>query len=466
MGVKSIAVAVPANGTGPHRHDESEDRHQMILNITNLSHIDLRGPVFISYRQSDGREIAEALAWALRAAGIPVWHDQTDLPPGDTERRLAEALSSGLSGAVLLVTPEVEYSEVIREVELPRLLELEKNSDFIFAVGSTVERQAGTGRLDYSAPDRLLGRAPRTVERLHQRWVGSAEERAALANAMSRQRMERLRTDIEESSGGYLTLDVQTRVPPFATRLDGDLVLRLRSPVEGERRPHVGGLHDLQRFLGQLPQLVAIAGAQAVLVRGGAHLSVACALGAALPTTLMGTVEVMDTQGGVWALTGQAPAPVAEGLCVPVTPPAYNFARGPVLVYLDLLPQRSDAAFDTLPNRDRAFAGVAHLRYGGEGLLVPDQAAALVGELAANIRDLANLHQTTDVHLLLRCPYPIALLLGRAFNTLRVHLYEWEDGPEEGSGSNPRYVPSVTLRSGTGGSPIHSVIAPPLVGDS
>ncbi|MCE2511797.1 MAG: toll/interleukin-1 receptor domain-containing protein [Acidimicrobiia bacterium] len=53
------------------------------------AHIDPRGPVFISYRQSDGREIAETLAWALRAAGVPVWHDQTDLPPGDTERRPA-----------------------------------------------------------------------------------------------------------------------------------------------------------------------------------------------------------------------------------------------------------------------------------------------------------------------------------------------------------------------------------------
>ena len=69
-----------------------------------------RGPVFISYRHSDGREIAVALAWALRAAGVPVWHDQTDLPPGDTERRLAEALSSGLSGAVLVVTREIEDS--------------------------------------------------------------------------------------------------------------------------------------------------------------------------------------------------------------------------------------------------------------------------------------------------------------------------------------------------------------------
>lgn len=425
--------------------------------------IDTRGPVFISYRQSDGSEIAEALAWGLRAAGVPVWHDQTDLPPGDTEFRLAEALSSGLSGAVLLVTPEIENSEVIRAVELPRLLELEKKSEFTFAVGSTIEAQRGTERLDYSAPDRLLGLEPGTLRRLNQSRIETFNERAALANTMSRQRMELLRPDVEESSG-LLTLDVQTRVPPFAGLLDGDLVLRLRPPDEGERRPHVDGLHDLHRFLGQLPQLVAIAGSRSVRVRGGAHLSVACALGAALPTTLLGTVEVLDTQGGKWALTGQAPAPVAERLCVPVTPPVYNFPRGPVLVYVDLLPQRSDAAFETFPRSERTFAGLAHLRYRGRGLLLPDQAADVVGELATEIRTLADTHQTSDVHLLLRCPYPIAVLLGRTLNTLTVHLYEWEDSSESGSGSRPRYVPSVVLRSGAGGSPIYEVTAPPLVG--
>ena len=423
--------------------------------------MDSRGPVFISYRQSDGRAIAVALAWALRAAGVPVWHDQTDLPPGDTDRRLAEALSSGLSGAVLVVTPDIAHSEAIRDIELPRLLELENHAEFTLAVGSTVERHHGTGRLDYSAPDRLLGLPTGTVERFNQKPVAAAEECAALAHAMSRQRMENLRPEIQQS--GLLTLDVQTRVPPFAGGMDGDLVLRLRPPNEGERRPHCGGLYDLQRFLGHLPQLVAIAGARAVRVRGGAHLSVACALGAALPTTLMGTVEVLDTQGGVWALTGQAPSPVGDRLCVPVTPPVYNFDDGPVLVYIDLLPQQSDVAFTQFPDRDQTFAGVAHLRYAGEGLLDPDQAAVIVGELAADIRSLANTHHTTEVHLLLRCPYPIALLLGRTLNTLTIHLYEWENSLEGGAEPNPLYLPSVVLRSGTGGSPIHAVTAPPSV---
>ncbi len=44
------------------------------------------GPVFISYRQSDGMPTAVALAWLLRAAGVPVWQDQTDLHDHDLVR--------------------------------------------------------------------------------------------------------------------------------------------------------------------------------------------------------------------------------------------------------------------------------------------------------------------------------------------------------------------------------------------
>ena len=85
------------------------------------SAVNPRGPVFISYRQSDGLKLAEDVAWAMRGAGMPVWHDKSDLLPGDTNLRLEAALSSGLSGAALLTTPEIALSHVVRKTELPRL---------------------------------------------------------------------------------------------------------------------------------------------------------------------------------------------------------------------------------------------------------------------------------------------------------------------------------------------------------
>ena len=125
-----------------------------------------RGPVFLSYRHSDGADLAMALTWALRASGVPVWLDRSDLPPGDTERRLEEAMQSGLSGAVLLVTPDVAASSVVKEIELPQLLRLEAEGAFTLSIASTIKAEAGG--LDYSAPDRLLSRTVPDLKGLRQ----------------------------------------------------------------------------------------------------------------------------------------------------------------------------------------------------------------------------------------------------------------------------------------------------------
>ena len=441
--------------------------HEFLRRICRLrSHrvsaypVDPRGPVFVSYRQSDGSVLAADTAWALRAAGVPVWHDESDLPPGDTERRLAEALASGLSGAVLLVTPEIQLSRIVREVELPQLLQLEKNSDFTLSVLSVIERDSG--RLDYGAPDRLLSQPEGTLTRFKQEPVRTQSERAKAALAHCQRRMQAVRSEVVRADR-TITVDVQTRIPPFATRVDADLVLRLRPPVDGDRRPHQRGLQDLRLFLTNLPQLLALAGAEQVTVRGGAHLSAAYALGAALPTTLIGRVQVVDIGGDVWSLTGNAP--LSDGsyeimdvrLSSPTSAPA-----GAILVYLDLLQARSDYAFDELiaenPSR---FAVAFHVRQVQGGRLSPDKAAATIGEVSSVIRDLAGQHGTSDVHLLLRCPWAVALLLGRTLNTLRVHLYEWEDGPDDsGAIASPRYLPSLVVRSGAGGSPIENLTLP------
>ena len=425
-----------------------------------LSPVDPRGPVFISYRQSDGSDLAAATAWALRAAGVPVWHDQSDLPPGDTERRLAQALESGLSGAVLLVTPEIEHSRVVREIEIPQLLELEKNEAFTLSVLSAIEREPG--KLDYNAPDRLLAQPEGMLRRLKQEPVGTQRQRADAARAQCQRRMQAVRRDVE-AAGRVVIMDVQTRIPPSATRVDADLVLRLRPPTDGARRPHHQGLDDLKSFLGDLPQLVALAGAEHATVRGGAHLSAAYAIGAALPTTLIGRIEVVDTAGDVWALTGNAPVPEEPNQLLSIEPsPAAFSATGTVLVYLDLLPTRSDSAFDDLVAGSAGrFANTFHVRPIREGNLRPGEASAITGEASKVIRELAGQFRTSEVHLLLRCPWVVALLLGRTLNTIRVHLYEWEDGPNEvGTPAKPTYVPSLVVRSGAGGSPIENVSLP------
>ena len=437
---------------------------RMIGATRNAGHgptkVDPHGPVFISYRQSDGTGIAMETAWALRAAGVPVWHDRSDLPPGETNRRLTEALESGLSGAVLLVTPEIKNSKIIRQIELPRLLELARDKAFTLSVLSAVEREPG--KLDYSAPDRLLRRHPGTLSALRQDAAGTPAQRADAAHAQSRRRMEAVRPTVE-SVGRFLTIDVQTRIPPFATRVNADLVLRLRPPLDGDRRPNHEGLQDLAAFLADFPQILAVAGAEHATIRGGAHLTVAYALGAAMPTTLLGTVDVVDTGGNVWSLSGNAPAPAGQNKLLDVSSSArFTSQDGPLLIYLDLLPQRSDAAFNALSTEGAdGFSRVFQIRTVAGGDLVPEESGALVGEVSQIIRGLAGQYRTTEVHLLLRSPWAIALLVGRTLNTMRVHLYEWEDGPDDcGNISEPRYIPSLVVRSGGGGSRLKGSVYP------
>jgi len=275
--------------------------------------------------------------------------------------------------------------------------------------------------------------------------------------------MEHIRREVEQA-GELVTIDIQTRVAPAASVHHADLVVRLRPPAPGERRPNILGLEDLSLFLGELPFLLNIAGARHVRVVGGAHLSVGCALGAALPSTVTGRVDVVDQTGDVWTLDGQAPRPVGDGRLVQrVAPPAYNRKRGPVAVYVDLLPETSNAAVeDFFDEQGEKFAGVLRLRSASPGALIDAAtAAAVVGEIASELRSFADELRTTEVHLLLRCPYALAVLVGRTLNTLTVHMYEWETGPGPGEPDTARYLPSLVLRSGVGGSPVHAVTAPP-----
>ena len=430
-------------------------------NVKNgSSRVSPRGPVFLSYRHSDGADLAMALAWALRASGVPVWLDQSDLPPGDTKRRLEEAMESGLSGAVLLVTPDVAASSVVKEIELPHLLALESEGAFTLSIASTIEAEAGG--LDYSAPDRLLSRPVPDLRERHQDPALTSRDIATIACSHCRQRMEVLRADIE-SAGQVIDINLQTRIVPSAIGPYGDLVVRLRPPTPGDRRPHRQGLEDLRLFLSDLPHLLEIAGGRHARVSGGAHLSVAFALGAALPTNLIGDVDAVDTAGHAWSISDNAPAPPGTSTrlleVMDRSPP--EAPKGDAVVYVDLLPTRSDPAFDRLVEArlGQGHASVFHIRPVAEGNLLPEDAGAIVVEASHAIRQAASRSETSEVHVLLRCPWTVALLLGRTLNTIRVSLYEWEDGPDDCDSSvAPRYLPSLVVRSGAGGSPIEIVV--------
>ena len=94
----------------------------------------LKGRYFISYRRSPARKTgtqeAELVRNALRDRGAPTWRDLDDLAAEPTEDELVATLNDpNTAGAVLLVSPEVAQSDIIRKVEAYRIFQRHAASD-------------------------------------------------------------------------------------------------------------------------------------------------------------------------------------------------------------------------------------------------------------------------------------------------------------------------------------------------
>lgn len=103
-----------------------------------------RGKVFISYRRSRSSEISE-LVQAMHDRGVPTWRDINDLSYEPTEDAIrAELNSDDVSGAILWLTPDIEESHIIKEVEVRLILERYRRNDGFWVI------PVAAGGLDYS----------------------------------------------------------------------------------------------------------------------------------------------------------------------------------------------------------------------------------------------------------------------------------------------------------------------------
>lgn len=420
------------------------------------------GPVFISYRQKDGTGVAAKIAWLLRTAGIPVWRDRDDLPPGDTEARLKQAIEAGISGGVLVTTPDVMSSRVVRTLEAPKLLELHRHHE-VFALGIINSVKTDDGGTDYDAPDRLLDLRPGTLSGVDQQSA-ELDGLLALVRGLVWHRIAHLRKRIEATDQTF-RLSLQTRNTPQVYDQTGDeLDIRLR-PSNHERLPSADGLRDLKDTIGLLPDAVTRSGAHRLRIAGGAHLSVAFAVGAALPSSRIGHMEVVDQQGAMWASDGEAGFITQSHVQIAAQggdPSAITAGRPSVAVYVDLLPYRSDTAFTRYIEYHRPFlAAWRHLTSASDTLLDPADAGLIAADVAAHIRALSYDNSNAEVRLLLRCPFPLALLIGRLTNTLRVVVHEWDDSdPIDGEDYRARYVPTLRVRTSASSGVIEDVLLP------
>jgi hypothetical protein len=95
---------------------------------------DPTGRSFLSYKRFR-RDEAALLIQAQHDHGIPTWQDVHNLASVPTEDNLRHVLADpSTASAILFITPEVENSAVIREVEVPKIVQRAETRDGFFAV--------------------------------------------------------------------------------------------------------------------------------------------------------------------------------------------------------------------------------------------------------------------------------------------------------------------------------------------
>ncbi|WP_104163845.1 SAVED domain-containing protein [Cryobacterium sp. N22] len=411
------------------------------------------GPLFVSYRQSDGTDRSSQMAWLLRAAGFKVWHDRTDLRAGNTNERLERALTGGLSGAMLLVTKAIEKSWVVKNVELPRLLQLDEVTDFTLTIANEIANPLDASRPDFSAPDRLLERAPKTLGDKKQSNSRTVDGRLEIVHDHLADHISRRADDLAD---GILVVDVQTRPESTAQpSRAADLHIRLRPPVDG-RLPHGDGLKDFALTLPLVSDAIHHSRARTIRIQGGMHLTVALALGMALPDTKFGHAEIEDVRGTLWSNDPVA-VPNERQLIEKDYPSLNSVSVGTatkVYVAVALQQPSSEGAFVRAVAEDGDVSAAVQLSLSGAGFIDAAEGARLAELLAAKIKQLSADYDNADVHLFFHGPVTMAFLVGRLLNTLNVIAYEWD---QTGFGAPARYVASMSLSAGGAGGPVAAV---------
>jgi hypothetical protein len=395
--------------------------------------------VFISYRQSDGTEIANRITRSLRAMGVPVWRDVSDLPPGDTAIRLQEAIDRGISGAVVIVTEQVADSPVMQNVELPKLLELHRsNSTFALQILSNVWSGA---QPDYSAPDQLLRLPFGTLTGIDQ------QPNNEVGIELLARRLASVRVNLHRAAHESLAfeLSIQSRNEGRATDLtDAVLDLRFQAAADG-RLPSSVAIDDLRAVSKDLPGLFVESGSTRATISGGAHLSISFAVAASLPSTRTPRFEVRQGFEGPFWDSVTASTFVGPGFQVNETRLEGSPDSSDLAVYVDVVPGGvSNAAFDGFwaENASR-LGGALTLTARDRREISRFEGPALAAHINSLIRVEWGRLGNGLVHLFLRTPFPLASFLGWSSNTLPVLLYEWS------STGGPHYVPTVRVESGS-----------------
>ena len=176
---------------------------------------DPTGRSFLSYKRSR-RDEAALLIQAQHDHGIPTWHDVHDLGSVPTEDELRRVLADpNTASAVLFITPEVENSTVIREVEVPKIVQRAEGRDGFFVVpvaaGGLAFAKAAEVTSNHLSAQNL---SDWNMHKVSASAISSSDA-AEIANRVLAQRLEAIHLQLPQGQPLRVGLYAR-RPPPFA----------------------------------------------------------------------------------------------------------------------------------------------------------------------------------------------------------------------------------------------------------
>ena len=173
---------------------------------------DATGRSFLSYRRAR-RDEAKLLVQAQHDHGIPTWLDVENLATAPTEDELRRVLADqSTASAVLFITPEVEASPIIRNVEVVQIIRRAEARDGFFVV------PLAAGGLDYAKAAEATSNhlsAQRLSDWNMQKISGDAISSATAAEVAHRVLVQRLQAIHRQlPQGDRLRLGFFVRKPP------------------------------------------------------------------------------------------------------------------------------------------------------------------------------------------------------------------------------------------------------------
>jgi hypothetical protein len=363
-------------------------------------------PVFLSYTwDGPSLEGADALELALRLRGVPIWRDRRRMGWGDYKTETVHAAIGELcSGFALHYTEPVLDSEFVCDIELPAM-EARRRRDPAFFSGALFR----FGPVAQAA-ERLRERASVELgEPLGSRVVDvdpTEGLRAAANDILARY----LRAQLDDN---VVRVQVETRdVLP----VESDAVLQLAwaPPLAHDAEDYETGVwaHQLQPALADLHQALTDAGAPRTLrVGGNMHLSAALALGYEFREPAGWSLQLerdglscfsdrVEPDLGGWRVVRSLGGGAVDHRLVVCVHASKNLDAAVTRHCGELAPAK--VRVDISPPD-----GVA-----GKTTLTPESVNALAAAIAAELIHVRDAYGTTETHLYLACPWPLAALLG------------------------------------------------------